>query len=81
MVELLLPKHSKPIKGKTFKPEGEHNNYLKPIEIYRWDRSNNENPRIDTFWVDYRNAGPMILDSLNYIKSELDTLLKTFNWF
>lgn len=75
MVELLLPQNSKPKKGKTFRPKIGNNPYLKPIEIYRWDRSSKDNPRIDTFWVDFNEAGPMVLDSLNYIKNELDSSL------
>ena len=75
MVELLLPRNSKTQKGQTFKPKAISDKFLKPIEIYRWNRSDNRNPRIDTFWVDYNVAGPMILDSLNYIKNELDSSL------
>ena len=75
MVELLLPRNSKIQEGQTFKSKSLSDKFLKPIEIYRWDRSNDQNPRIDTFWVDYNEAGPMILDSLNYIKNELDSSL------
>ena len=75
MVELLLPRNSKIQEGQTFKSKSLSDKFLKPIEIYRWDRSNDQNPRIDTFWVDYNEAGPMILDSLNHIKNELDSSL------
>ena len=75
MVELLLPRNSKIQKGQTFKSKALSDKFLKPIEIYRWDRSDDQNPRIDTFWVDYNEAGPMILDSLNHIKNELDSSL------
>jgi len=75
MVELLLPRNSKIQEGQTFKSKSLSDKFLKPIEIYRWDRSDDQNPRIDTFWVDYNEAGPMILDSLNYIKNELDSSL------
>ena len=43
MVELLLPRNSKIQKGQTFKPKALSDKFLKPIEIYRWDRSDDQN--------------------------------------
>ena len=33
------------------------------------------NPRIDTYWVDRKTCGPMVLDALNKIKNEIDPTL------
>ena len=74
MVQLLLPKDSKLIKGKTFTYET-NPKFKKRIEIYRWDRSDGQNPRVDTFYINYKKVGPMVLDLLNFIKSKIDPSL------
>ena len=35
-------------------------------------RDSGKNPSIDTFWVNVKNLGPMVLDALNYIKNNID---------
>ena len=74
MVEFSLAQNSKIVKGKTFKKNKNSKN-LKLIEIYRWERDLGKKPRIDRFYIDTNNCGPMILDALIYIKSELDPSL------
>ena len=48
---------------------------LKKVNIYRWEPSNDQNPRIDTFEVDMNNCGPKVLDILFKIKNEIDSSL------
>ncbi|TIT59742.1 MAG: succinate dehydrogenase iron-sulfur subunit, partial [Mesorhizobium sp.] len=74
MVELTLPKNSKVQQGKTWpKPEGATN--LREYRIYRWSPDDDENPRMDTYFVDMDDCGPMVLDALLYIKNKIDPTL------
>ncbi len=74
MVQLTLPKNSKVGTGKTWpKPEGGTN--LKEFRVYRWNPEDGENPRVDTFFVDLDDCGPMVLDAIIWIKSKVDPTL------
>ncbi len=74
MVELALPKNSQMREGKTWpKPEGATN--LREYRIYRWSPDDGENPRIDTYFVDMDDCGPMVLDALLWIKNKIDPTL------
>jgi succinate dehydrogenase / fumarate reductase iron-sulfur subunit len=74
MVELRLPKNSRVIEGITWeKPSGAEN--VQEVRIYRYNPEDNENPRLDTFFVDLDKCGPMILDALIKIKNEIDPTL------
>jgi succinate dehydrogenase / fumarate reductase iron-sulfur subunit len=74
MVALTLPKNSKVRQGKTWpKPEGATN--LREYRIYRWSPDDGENPRIDTYYVDMDDCGPMVLDALLWIKNKVDPTL------
>src|SRR5687768_8164234 len=74
MAELLLPKTSQPKPGKTWpKPAGATN--LREFRVYRYDPDTEENPRIDTYFVDLDDCGPMVLDALLWIKNEVDPTL------
>jgi succinate dehydrogenase / fumarate reductase iron-sulfur subunit len=73
MVELTLPKASQPKKGKTWpKPAS---GTLREFRIYRYDPDSSDNPRIDTYFVDTADCGPMILDALLWIKNNVDPTL------
>ena len=74
MVQFNLPENSKIITGKHYKDETSSSN-LKKVNIYRWDPSDEKNPRIDTFEVDMDNCGPKVLDILFKIKNEIDPSL------
>ena len=50
MVQISLPKNSKLQKGKYYKDKTGSNN-LRKVNVYRWDPSTGENPRIDTYEV------------------------------
>ena len=70
MVQFNLPKNSKIIEGKTF---GKPNNLS--VQIYRWNREDGSNPRIDTYNIDKNKIGPMLLDAIMYIKNNIDPTL------
>ena len=73
MVELALPKNSRMIVGKTWpKPEGTN---IRAFKIYRFDPDSGENPRVDTYFLNMDECGPMILDALIKIKNEIDPTL------
>src|SRR3977135_3527193 len=71
MVEFTLPQNSRVRPGKAHKPPGA----AKPrtFRIYRFDPDSNENPRVDTFEVDMKGVGPMVLDALIQIKGTVDS--------
>ena len=74
MAELVLDKRSRPKKGKTWpKPDGATN--LREYKVYRYDPDTGDNPRIDTYFVDLDDCGPMILDGLLWIKNNIDPTL------
>src|ERR1700761_9851126 len=71
MAEFRLPQNSRVRPGKVHKTSGA----AKPrtFRIYRFEPDSNENPRVDTFEVDLKGCGPMVLDALILIKSTLDS--------
>ncbi|MBS3647873.1 succinate dehydrogenase iron-sulfur subunit [Pseudaminobacter sp. 19-2017] len=74
MVELTLPKHSQIRPGKVWpKPGGATR--LREYRIYRWSPDDGENPRVDTYYVDLDDCGPMVLDALLWIKNKIDPTL------
>ncbi len=74
MVQLTLPKNSTISKGKTWpKPEGAAN--LREFHIYRWNPDDNLNPRVDTYFVNVDDCGPMVLDAIIWIKNKIDPTL------
>jgi len=74
MVEINLPKNSRPAEGKVWpKPAGATR--LEELRIYRWDPDDSANPRIDTYYVDRADCGPMVLDALLWIKDKVDSTL------
>jgi len=74
MVELTLPKNSKFTEGKTW-PEPRGARRSREFRIYRWNPDERRNPRIDTYFVDLEDCGPMVLDALIWIKSKVDSTL------
>jgi succinate dehydrogenase / fumarate reductase iron-sulfur subunit len=74
MVQLTLPKGSAPKKGKTWpKPDGAKK--TREFKIYRYDPEGGETPRWDTYKIDVEDCGPMVLDALIWIKSNIDPSL------
>ena len=74
MVELRLPKNSRICVGKTW-PMPDNPVELRKIQIYRYDPDTGENPRIDTYFIDAAQCGPMVLDALILIKNTIDPSL------
>src|SRR3954468_9061254 len=73
MVAFTLPRNSKVRTGKTWPaPKGTE---LKEFRIYRWSHDDGENPRVDTYHVDLKTCGTMVLDALIKIKNEQDPTL------
>jgi succinate dehydrogenase / fumarate reductase iron-sulfur subunit len=74
MVQLALPKNSRVEPGKRHPaPAGAAR--PKEFAIYRWSGQPGEPPRLDTFTIDLADCGPMVLDALIKIKSEVDSTL------
>jgi len=74
MVQLSLPKNSKPKKGKSW-PAAGSGKRMKTFKIYRYDPAEGENPGWDTYQIDLDECGPMVLDALFKIKNEIDPTL------
>ena len=74
MVQFTLPKNSKITVGKTW-PAPQGATRTKVFKIYRWDPDSGQNPRIDTYYVDRDDCGPMVLDALLWIKNNVDATL------
>jgi succinate dehydrogenase / fumarate reductase iron-sulfur subunit len=74
MAELTLPANSKVQPGKQYpRPSGAGN--VKEFRIYRWDPDQDKLPRVDSYFIDLDDCGPMILDGLIKIKNEVDPTL------
>src|SRR3954469_21261362 len=73
LAEFTLPKNSRIVKGRTFNPE--EGKRLKTLKVYRYDPDPGANPRYDTYTIDLEKCGPMVLDALIKIKSEIDPSL------
>ncbi len=72
MVNLALPNNSKITEGKTYGKDGKN---MIVFNVYRWNREDNRNPRIDKYYVNKKKLGPMTLDALMFIKNDLDPSL------
>ena len=75
MVQLTLPKNSTISSGKTWNKPINGQGDWKQFKIYRWNPDDADNPRTDTYWVDRATCGPMVLDALIWIKSNIDPTL------
>jgi succinate dehydrogenase / fumarate reductase iron-sulfur subunit len=72
MVQLRLPL-SGVQPGKTWPaPQAEE---LLTVKVYRFDPQSGTGPRLDTFYVDKKQCGSMVLDVLIKIKDEIDPTL------
>ncbi len=74
MVELALPRNSKITEGKKW-PQPENQNNIREFKVYRWNPEDDKNPSMDTYYLDTEDCGPMVLDALMKIKSDIDTSL------
>jgi succinate dehydrogenase / fumarate reductase, iron-sulfur subunit len=75
MAEFRLPKNSRvSMQGRTHRVAGA-TGPLRRFRIYRYDPSSPENPRVDTFEIEAKGCGPMVLDALIHIKGTVDSSL------
>jgi succinate dehydrogenase / fumarate reductase iron-sulfur subunit len=74
MVQLTLPKNSKITDGQSW-PHQAGARRERELRIYRWNPDDGKNPRMDTFFVDLDDCGPMVLDALIWLKSKIDPTL------
>jgi len=74
MVQLTLPKNSKITEGKTWGPPARADE-VREFRVYRWNQEDGKNPHIDTYHVDIKDCGPMVLDALIWIKNKVDPTL------
>jgi succinate dehydrogenase / fumarate reductase iron-sulfur subunit len=73
LAEFTLPRNSRVVKGRTYKAE--EGKRLKAFKIYRYDPDTGANPRFDHYTIDLDKTGPMVLDALIRIKTEVDSTL------
>ncbi|MFM5950875.1 MAG: succinate dehydrogenase iron-sulfur subunit, partial [Novosphingobium sp.] len=74
MASFTLPANSK-ISGKGIHYKAEGAGRVKKFTVYRYDPDSGENPHYDVFEIDLDKCGPMVLDALIKIKSEMDPTL------
>ena len=74
MVQLTLPANSVVREGRAW-PAPAPAKRPKTFVVYRYDPDSDENPRRDRYTIDLAGCGPMVLDALIKIKSEVDSTL------
>jgi succinate dehydrogenase / fumarate reductase, iron-sulfur subunit len=75
MAEFTLPANSVVKKGGKTYPAAAGAKNVKTFKVYRYDPDSGENPRYDKYEIDLDATGPMVLDALIKIKSEIDATL------
>jgi succinate dehydrogenase / fumarate reductase iron-sulfur subunit len=75
MVQLTLPQNSRVRPGKAWPKPERAGARSREFRIYRWDPDVGGNPRLDSYWLDLDETGPMVLDALIKIKNEVDPTL------
>jgi succinate dehydrogenase / fumarate reductase iron-sulfur subunit len=75
MAEFTLPANSVVKKGGKSYPAAAGAKNVKTFKVYRYDPDSGENPRYDKYEIDLDATGPMVLDALIKIKSEIDATL------
>src|SRR5690554_5744819 len=73
MAEFTLPKNSRIQKGRHFPAQGAKR--TRTFKVYRWSPDDGRNPRVDSYFIDLDDCGPMVLDALIKIKNEIDPTL------
>ena len=68
------PENSRIKPGKTW-PKPANATRLAELRIYRWNPDDGANPRMDVYFVDRDDCGPMVLDALIWIKSKINSTL------
>jgi succinate dehydrogenase / fumarate reductase iron-sulfur subunit len=73
MVQFRLPRNSTVQDGVTW-PKIDSANIVE-FHVYRWNPEDGRNPRVDTYFVDADDCGPMVLDGLIWLKNNIDSTL------
>jgi succinate dehydrogenase / fumarate reductase iron-sulfur subunit len=74
MAEFRLPRNSRIARGVTHAAAAGATQ-VRAVRIYRFNPDSGENPRLDTFELDTKSCGPMVLDALIQIKAATDSTL------
>ena len=75
MVQFRLSPNARPVPGTTHKAK-DGAGRVRVIQVYRYDPDGGDKPpRLDRFEIDLDDCGPMVLDALIKIKSEIDSTL------
>ncbi len=74
MVEFVLPKNSRVQEGQRHAAAAGAKD-PRQFKVYRWNPDDDRNPRVDTYELDLKDCGPMVLDALIKIKDEVDSTL------
>ncbi len=74
MAEFKLPKNSKIEKGKTWDCSNQSDD-TRVLRVYRWSSDDEQLPRMDSYKIDGKQCGPMVLDALIKVKNEIDPTL------
>ena len=74
MAKFSLPKNSKISKGQHY-PAATKTASTRQFKIYRWSPDDDHNPVTDTYEIDVKASGPMVLDALIHIKNKIDPTL------
>jgi succinate dehydrogenase / fumarate reductase, iron-sulfur subunit len=74
MTQFRLPANSRIVRGVTH-PAAPGARAVRTFRIYRFDPDAGGNPRLDTFVLDERSCGKMVLDALIQIKAAVDSSL------
>ncbi len=75
MAEFSLPANSKISSAGKRHPAPAGAKNVRSFKIYRWNPDDGANPRYDSYELDLDDTGPMVLDALIKIKSEVDSTL------
>jgi succinate dehydrogenase / fumarate reductase iron-sulfur subunit len=74
MAEFTLPANSRVQEGKRFAASNGAKR-TKTFKVYRYNPDDERNPSVDSFEIDLDACGPMVLDALIKIKTEIDSSL------
>jgi succinate dehydrogenase / fumarate reductase iron-sulfur subunit len=75
MADFFLPPNSRVNKRGRHHKAAAGTSGVRTFRIYRFDPDSAENPRVDTFELDPKSCGPMVLDALIQIKAAIDSTL------
>ncbi len=75
MAQFRLPRNSRIRKGTVHTNGDASGSRTKVFKIYRYEPDKDETPRVDSYEIDLDQCGPMVLDALIKIKSDVDSTL------